>query len=76
MIGLVSRLTAEGLILLVRGYQLTLSPWLGRECRFHPTCSHYMIDALRKHGPLSGLFRGLWRICRCNPWGGSGHDPA
>jgi putative membrane protein insertion efficiency factor len=62
-------------ILPVRLYQVTLSPLLGRHCRFEPTCSHYFIGAVRKYGPLRGTLKGLWRICRCNPWGGSGYDP-
>lgn len=69
-------LPAEGVVLLVRLYQATLSPWIGRECRFQPTCSAYMIDAVRKYGVLRGVPRGLWRIGRCNPWGGHGWDPA
>ena len=69
------RLVEEILILPVRLYQVTLSPILGRHCRFEPTCSHYFIGAVRKHGPLRGTAKGLWRILRCNPWGGSGYDP-
>jgi putative membrane protein insertion efficiency factor len=69
-------LPAEGVVVLVRLYQVTLSPWIGRECRFQPTCSAYMIDAVRKYGVLRGVPRGLWRIGRCNPWGGHGWDPA
>ncbi|MGC4003739.1 MAG: membrane protein insertion efficiency factor YidD [Pirellulales bacterium] len=59
----------------VRVYQWTLSPLIGRDCRFSPTCSQYMIDAVRKHGVVRGVTKGIWRICRCNPWGGSGYDP-
>ena len=44
-------------------------------CRFTPTCSQYAIEALRKHGPVRGLWLAIKRICRCNPWGGSGYDP-
>ena len=64
------------LILLVRGYQCTLSGWMGGQCRFLPTCSQYMIDAIERHGPLRGLLKGVRRIGRCHPWGGSGYDPA
>jgi uncharacterized protein len=64
----------ETIVALVRVYQWTLSPLIGRSCRFEPTCSHYMIGAVRKHGAVRGACKGVWRICRCNPWGGSGED--
>lgn len=60
---------------LVRLYQLTISPWLGSNCRFHPTCSQYMLESLRTHGLIKGLYLGTKRILRCHPWGGSGFDP-
>ncbi|RMG59979.1 MAG: membrane protein insertion efficiency factor YidD [Gammaproteobacteria bacterium] len=63
------------LILLVRGYQLTLSPFLGQHCRFTPTCSCYTIDALRCHGALKGSWLGLKRLLRCHPWAEGGYDP-
>ena len=63
------------LIGLVRAYQICLSPLLGRNCRFDPTCSSYFIQAVEKHGPLRGALRGLWRICRCNPFNRGGDDP-
>lgn len=62
-------------IALVRAYQLLISPWLGRNCRYTPSCSHYMIGAIEKHGVRRGVWRGICRIARCHPWGGSGHDP-
>jgi uncharacterized protein len=62
-------------IYLIRGYQLLLSPWLGNNCRFHPTCSGYAIEAVRTHGVLRGLWLASRRIGRCHPWGGHGHDP-
>lgn len=62
-------------VLLVRFYQLAISPWLGSNCRYSPTCSHYMIEALRTHGLIKGLYLGIKRILRCHPWGGSGYDP-
>ncbi|GGE99613.1 hypothetical protein SAMN05443634_102253 [Chishuiella changwenlii] len=62
-------------ILLVRFYQLAISPWLGSNCRYQPTCSSYMIDALKEHGLLKGLWLGTKRIVRCHPWGGHGYDP-
>lgn len=63
------------LIGLVRGYQLTLSPWLGRGCRHLPSCSAYAIEALRAHGALRGGWLALTRVARCHPWGTSGYDP-
>lgn len=62
-------------LLLVRIYQIFLSPLLPATCRFQPTCSHYMVEALQKHGVFKGLFLGTKRIARCHPWGGSGYDP-
>ncbi|GAB4404298.1 MAG: hypothetical protein OHK0053_29750 [Microscillaceae bacterium] len=69
------QICAAPLIGLVRLYQLLLSPLLPNACRYHPTCSHYMIEALRIHGPFRGLWLGLRRIARCHPWGGMGEDP-
>jgi putative membrane protein insertion efficiency factor len=63
------------LILCVRGYQVVLSPMMGGACRFEPSCSNYMIEALQVHGPLKGLLLGLWRLLRCHPFGRSGYDP-
>ncbi|MBW1618360.1 MULTISPECIES: membrane protein insertion efficiency factor YidD [Empedobacter] len=62
-------------ILLVRFYQLAISPWMGSNCRYQPTCSSYMIEALKEHGLLKGLWLGTKRISRCHPWGGHGYDP-
>ena len=69
------RLPALLLELLVRGYQWTLSPLLGQNCRFQPTCSTYFIGAVRKYGAVRGSWRGLCRICRCHPLHPGGHDP-
>lgn len=63
------------LIGLVRAYQGILSPYLPNACRYSPTCSQYMIEAIQKHGALRGIRLGLTRLARCHPWGGSGHDP-
>lgn len=60
---------------IVRFYQLAISPWLGKSCRYSPTCSQYMIEAVQEWGPLKGGWMGLKRIGRCHPWGGHGHDP-
>jgi len=66
---------ARALSLLIRGYQLTLSPWLGRACRFTPSCSQYGIDALTTHGTLAGVWLTVRRLLRCHPWCAGGHDP-
>ena len=58
-----------------RAYKLTLSPLIGNQCRFMPTCSDYGKQALLDHGPVRGGYLTLRRLCRCNPWGGSGYDP-
>lgn len=63
------------LIIPVKIYQWTISPWLPNSCRYDPSCSKYAIDALRIHGPIKGLLLGTKRIISCNPWGGHGHDP-
>lgn len=62
------------LIKLVRGYQLGLSPFLGNNCRFYPTCSEYFIRAVRKYGPIRGSLKGLARIGRCHPFHPGGVD--
>jgi uncharacterized protein len=68
-------LPARVLIGMVRVYQYTLGPMLGRRCRFEPSCSVYFIESVRKYGALRGALRGAWRICRCNPWTPGGYDP-
>lgn len=60
---------------LIRLYQLTLSPWVGRECRFIPTCSNYALEALEKHGAVKGTYLTVYRLLRCHPLGGRGYDP-
>jgi putative membrane protein insertion efficiency factor len=75
LIQLVSQLPSLGLIALVRLYQYTLSPLIGRQCRFHPTCSNYMIGAVEKYGALRGAWLGIRRIARCHPWHAGGIDP-
>lgn len=62
------------LITIVRCYQLGISPFIGPRCRFQPTCSQYFIEAVRKYGAIRGSWKGLCRIGRCHPWGGSGYD--
>ncbi len=62
-------------ILPIRFYQYVISPWLGPNCRFLPTCSAYAIEALERHGLLRGSWLALRRISRCHPFGGHGYDP-
>ncbi|MGC3989022.1 MAG: membrane protein insertion efficiency factor YidD [Chthoniobacteraceae bacterium] len=67
--------------LFIRGYQIFLSPVLsfiagpGAGCRYEPTCSHYFLQAVEKHGSWRGSWLGIRRLCRCHPWGGAGVDP-
>ena len=63
------------LVVAVRVYQWTLSPLIGRHCRFEPTCSGYFIEAVRKYGAIRGTWRGIKRIGRCHPWNPGGYDP-
>lgn len=63
------------LIAILKLYRYALSPLLGSNCRFHPSCSAYAIEALRQHGLLAGLKLTIWRVLRCNPWCAGGHDP-
>lgn len=63
------------LILMIRAYQVLLSPLVGRVCRFHPSCSCYCIESIRRFGAIRGLWLGLGRIGRCHPWHPGGHDP-
>jgi putative membrane protein insertion efficiency factor len=65
----------QALILVVRAYQVALSPLLPPSCRFTPSCSHYAIEALQKHGAVRGSWLAAKRIARCNPFGSSGFDP-
>ena len=65
----------EALVLLVRTYQWTLRPFIGPQCRFEPSCSHYAVTALRLHGPLRGTGLAARRVLRCNPWTAGGDDP-
>jgi uncharacterized protein len=63
------------LLAAIRVYQLALSPWLGRQCRYLPTCSAYAAEAIERFGALRGSWLALKRLSRCHPWGGSGYDP-
>ena len=79
ILSLVSYPLSVILILMVRLYQITLSPLIkaiaGDVCRFYPSCSQYFIEAVRKYGPIRGSIKGIWRVIRCNPWCSGGYDP-
>jgi hypothetical protein len=66
---------AVPLIALVRAYKLAISPLLGSNCRFHPSCAEYAIEALRRHGAARGVWLAVKRVGRCNPWHPGGFDP-
>ena len=59
----------------IRLYRKTLSPFIGQQCRFEPTCSHYGEEAIAQHGALRGTILTVWRILRCGPWSKGGYDP-
>jgi putative membrane protein insertion efficiency factor len=75
IINILKRLVGGLFILFIKLYQSLLSPLLGAQCRYTPTCSQYGVDAINKYGAFKGGWLTLKRIGRCNPWGGHGHDP-
>ena len=72
---MLSKIVTSPLLLLLRGYQLILSPLLGSNCRFMPTCSQYAIESLKEFGLIKGTFLTVKRIGKCHPWGSHGYDP-
>lgn len=72
---IIKKFLTKLLVYLVRFYQLVISPLYAPTCRFTPTCSSYAIEALKKHGPIKGLWLAIKRIASCHPWGKEGHDP-
>jgi len=62
-------------LLLIRFYQIAISPYTPASCRYTPTCSQYVIESLQIHGLFKGGWLGIKRISKCHPWGGSGYDP-
>ena len=71
----IARMPGQLMVLVIRGYQLFISPLLPPSCRYTPTCSQYAILAIKKYGAFKGLILASHRLLRCNPWGGHGHDP-
>jgi putative membrane protein insertion efficiency factor len=71
----ISQLLSYPFILLIRFYQLVISPMIGPKCRYTPTCSSYSLQAFKKYGALKGFILSVKRISKCHPWGGSGYDP-
>jgi len=69
------RLLSDFLCILIRFYQKFISPLKPPVCRFTPTCSEYALEAIKKYGPLKGLFMAIWRVLRCNPFSKGGFDP-
>ena len=71
----VYHLPRQALTGVVKAYRLLLSPWLGSDCRFEPTCSAYSLQALQQHGAVAGSALTVYRLLRCQPWCQGGHDP-
>jgi len=75
-VDLTAMLTPRKILMwMIRGYQLGLSPWMGANCRFHPSCSCYAHAAIERHGALRGAWLGLRRLLRCHPFSKGGYDP-
>lgn len=72
---MIKKMVTAILVFLLRVYQALISPFFPGACRYHPTCSEYVVQAVKIHGPLRGGWLGIRRIGRCHPWGGSGYDP-
>ena len=70
-----NKLLTSPIILFIKFYQTLISPLLGSNCRFQPTCSEYCIESLKQWGLLKGLYFSVKRISKCHPWGGKGYDP-
>lgn len=71
----VQKILSFPILLLVKIYQWIISPILPQSCRYSPTCSNYMIEAIKEWGAIKGTYLGIKRITSCHPWGGSGYDP-
>lgn len=75
MLNFLKKVITQILLAPVYFYRYAISPLTPPSCRYTPTCSQYTIEALKKHGPIKGVFLSTKRILSCNPWGGSGYDP-
>jgi putative membrane protein insertion efficiency factor len=76
IMGVIKKVSAFPFIMCIRFYQLALSPYLGgSKCRFTPSCSQYTAEAIKKYGPIKGIFLGVKRLSKCRPGGGHGYDP-
>ena len=72
---MIKRILTFPFLLLIRFYQVAISPYIPASCRYSPTCSHYAIEALEVHGLFKGSWIAIKRISKCHPWGGKGYDP-
>ena len=72
---MIKRILIFPFLMLIRFYQVAISPYTPASCRYSPTCSHYSVEALKIHGLFKGGWLGVKRISKCHPWGGSGYDP-
>ncbi len=72
---MLSKILSYPFIFLIKIYQYGISPLMGSKCRYTPTCSHYSLEAFKKHGAFKGFYLTVKRISKCHPWGGSGYDP-
>lgn len=72
---MIKRILTFPFLLLIRFYQVAISPYTPASCRYSPTCSHYAIEALEVHGLFKGSWLAIKRISKCHPWGGNGYDP-
>ena len=72
---LINKILSLPFVFLIKCYQLILSPIIGPKCRYTPTCSHYGLEAFKKHGLIKGGWLTIKRISSCHPWGGQGYDP-
>jgi putative membrane protein insertion efficiency factor len=75
MINFLQKCATHFFLILIRAYQILISPLFPPTCRFTPSCSQYAIDAIKCHGPVRGFFMALWRILRCHPFSDGGYDP-
>jgi len=71
----VNTILVKGVVFFIRLYQLFISPLLPDTCKYHPSCSSYSVQALKKHGFIKGLLKSIYRILRCNPFSHGGYDP-